>query len=256
MATTQSGWLALLNGLSQGGVAGYQTGKKLADMAAERELKKKEFQLNVEKAASGSNIIDPATGKIYSTEGISPEAKASLLGTSIVPKVANPNVVDVGLGKLGINKPSPTGPVKELLIPRETYDANPEAFQTPPPNSKYKIVEAAKAPVDPAVADAKDGLQQLRKLFLANGSLTDAQAKLANGYAKTVGANVTTEEDKGLMNWFSNNIGSGSNTLIPIDNKANQSKPITAEIAKQYLVKAGGDKAKAKALAKADGYKF
>jgi hypothetical protein len=254
MAMKSKGWGALLSGLLNGGVEGYKTGRTLQDMAAERALKKKQFELSVDKDALGQTVID-TTGKVYQTSGIAPEEAARLKDIPYKPGPSLPGATNLGTGKISIQK-APTAPVKVINVPEAAYNENPSLYQEAPEGHKYNIVKASKANVPPAIADAKDGLQQLRKIYLTNGSLSKDQAALARGYAKTIGSSVTTEEDTGLLSWVNRALGSPEYNLTPGENKANSSKTLTPDVAKQYLQKAGGDKNKARQLAVNDGYQL
>jgi hypothetical protein len=254
MAMKSKGWGAILSGLLNGGIEGYKTGRTLQDMAAERALKKKQFELQVEKDSQGQTAIGPDK-TVYQTQGISPEAKARLLDAPVSPPTTLPGAINAGTGKISLQKP-PTVPTKIINVPEAAYNENPSLYQEAPEGHKYNIVKSSKANVPPAIADAKDGLQQLRKIYLTNGSLSKDQAALARGYAKTIGSSVTTEEDTGLLSWVNRALGSPEYNLTPGENKANSSKTLTPDVAKQYLQKAGGDKNKARQLAVNDGYQL
>lgn len=233
-------------GLTQGLIEGYKTGKTLQDMAAERELKKKQFQLDVEKAAAGYTYVDPKIGQVITSSGL-PQGARERIG---LPAATGPQPTNSG--KLQIGKPANT-PVKEINVPQATYDANPELFQEAPEGHKYKIIPTAKPVRSPEDLADINTLRLANQSLAKDGKIPEALQPQVSSALKRIKPDLLTEEDQGMFYGIQKMLGGDKAFTI----KSNtSSKTITPDIAKQYLAKAGGDKAKARALAAADGYQF
>ena len=178
---------------SQGFFEGFKTGKTLQDMAAERALKKRQFELDVEKSSAGQTILG-ADGKVYQTSGISPEAKGRLLGTPATPSIM-PGAMNLGTGKITIQKP-PQTEEEVTNVSVDEFNADPDAFRT----KKIKIVPSTKkGGMNPAQQFSLFTAKELYKQYLNQGDLNQAQINQLKDATANLDLNLIPEEEQGIL---------------------------------------------------------
>lgn len=188
------GWAGAIQGILQGGLEGYKTGRALQDMAAERALKKKQFDLDVEKSSAGQTIVG-ADGKIYQTSGISTEAKSRLLDGKSVPSPILPGATNLGTGKISLQKPPKVEePVTNVSV--SEFNTNPELFR----DKKIKVVPDVKAPG--LSLDQRANLELLKgayKNYIDTGKVPEHLKAPMSEAMKKLDINLIPEEDQGIV---------------------------------------------------------
>lgn len=235
--------------------------------AEDRELKQKQFKLDVFKASQGSKTIyydEKGNKNEVESMGLSPEQQRSLLGArrgkqlptgTFAPNTDEGSVTNESSkfqGKVTVKSPPKPARTK---VPKSEFLADPNKYA----GQAIDIVDdTPKATMTPEQAVDKKIFDTAFKIYAETGSVPQhLQAPLSSALQR-IKPELLTEEDKGTFYALKQLIPGmdKSFTLTTGGAPAPTAKTLTKEQAAQYLAKAGGDKAKARQMAQADGFSF